>query len=271
MKSEENPQTDAGKSLGGYFSSTPVPNGAINVLFDTISSYTVTKSPKETIALGLINRLDYPVENVELKLITDEDNVGRFRVAAVAVGEDYRMEQITSRYNEPLSADFTDASFYRAAIEMEVMSPMTEDEEVMLYPFGVSLRGERGGWRETEEALQEAFSASEEYEIRKLSRNRFRIVRRDATVVSILEKCYAVATGGFRVRFDGRLANKADNTVLLRERMEPGDGLGLWIQRTITSGARRTNRQILHDYLDRVTPRTEEEVTLEITYDLIEE
>ena len=33
-KSSEAPQTDTAKSLGGYVSSTPVPSGELNALFD---------------------------------------------------------------------------------------------------------------------------------------------------------------------------------------------------------------------------------------------
>ena len=117
-KTQDNSQSDASRSLGGYISSTPVPNAALNTLFDLISSYTLEKKPKETIAIGLINQFDKPVKDVELKIVTDENHEAVFKIAAVAVSsEDYAMEQIANRYQEPMLADFYDASFYRAAVD----------------------------------------------------------------------------------------------------------------------------------------------------------
>ncbi|MEG1462126.1 MAG: hypothetical protein RSC48_03370 [Anaerorhabdus sp.] len=136
-KSADNPQSDVNRSLGGYISSTPVPNAAINSLFDLISSYTLEKRQKETIAIGLINQLDKAVKDVELKIVTDPDNEATFKIAAVSVGSNYLMEQIANRYQEPMSAEFHDASFYRAAVDIEITQYASEGEEIALYPFNV--------------------------------------------------------------------------------------------------------------------------------------
>jgi hypothetical protein len=44
-------QKDARMSLGGYVSSTSVPNGAERMLFGDISDYTIKRNPEETIVL----------------------------------------------------------------------------------------------------------------------------------------------------------------------------------------------------------------------------
>lgn len=171
VKSEDNPQTDASKSLGGYISSTPAPNSALNSLFDMISSYTLEKKQKETIALGLINQLETAVKNVELKIVTDVDNVAIFKVAAVAVNSDnYQMESISSRYQEPMAAEFHDASFYRACVDLEVTQYAGKDEEIALYPFGISFVVHEEGWEGTWKAFEKAFSNDETYEIRRISK-----------------------------------------------------------------------------------------------------
>ena len=114
------PQSDVNKSLGGYVSSTPVPNGALNVVFDLISSYTLDKRTPETLAFALINKFDKPVKDVELKLVTDEGNLAMFKIAAVAVdSETMAMEHIANRYEQPINAQFHDASFYRAAVDVQ--------------------------------------------------------------------------------------------------------------------------------------------------------
>lgn len=102
-KTNEAPQDDAMKSLGGYISSTPVPNAAINTLFDLISIKTIQEKNKETIAIGLVNKFDTSVSDVSLKIVSEQDNVCFFRVAAVSADENLCIEYIQNRYSEPLN------------------------------------------------------------------------------------------------------------------------------------------------------------------------
>lgn len=270
-KSEENPQTDAARSLGGFISSTPVPNGALNTLFDTISSYTLSKRPKETIAVALINRLDKAVYDVELKIVTDEDNIAEFRVAAVAVSSDkYQMEHIANRYQEPMSAEFHNVDFYRAAVDIEVQQFAVEGEEIALYPFGIAFTVQKSGWNGTWEAFEAAFSNDETYEIRRLSEKRYRIYRRDDNVVNPPQKCSYITTEGFKAEFSGEFGNLRDNTALISEHMEPGDAIGIWIQRDIKDSSVPSNEQLLEDYKHHVIKETVEDVEIVISYDLVE-
>lgn len=270
-KGSDNPQNDASKSLGGYFSSTPAPNAALNVLFDMISSYTLEKKQKETIALGLINQFDKAVKNVELKIVTDKDNIASFRIAAVAVSSDnYRMESISNRYSEPLSAEFHDASFYRASVDIEIKQYASSGEEIALFPFGVTFTVEKEGWDGTWEAFEEAFSNDETYEIKRVSERVFRIGRRDETVLEEPLECSYVTTEGFSAEFLGELSNKADNTVLISDRIEPKEAVGLWIQRYIKKSKYPTNEQLLDDFKHHVVKETVEGVEIVLSYDLSE-
>lgn len=270
VKSEDNPQTDASKSLGGYISSTPAPNAALNSLFDMISSYTLEKKQKETIALSLINQLETAVKNVELKIVTDVDNVATFKVAAVAVSSDnYRMESISSRYQEPMAAEFHDASFYRACVDLEVTQYAGKDEEIALYPFGISFVVQEEGWEGTWKAFEEAFSNDETYEIRRISERTYSIGRRDDTLLETPLKCFYITTEGFKAEFLGELSNKADNTVLISEQLEPKEAIGLWIQRDIKDSV-PNNEQLLEDYKHHVIKETVEDVEIVISYDLVE-
>lgn len=49
------PQTDPGKSLGGYLSSTPVLNGSLNNVFPSVSNQSLNLKPFEVRMLGLYN------------------------------------------------------------------------------------------------------------------------------------------------------------------------------------------------------------------------
>ena len=270
-KTQENPQTDAAKSLGGYISSTPVPNAALNSLFDMISAYTLEKRPKETIAVGIINKFDKAVENVELKIVTDENHEAVFKVAAVSVGEDYAMEHIANRYQEPLMGEFHNASFYRAAVDLEVKQPAAEGEEIALYPFNVVISVKEGGIEGTWNAFAEAFSNDETYDVKRISEKVFRIEMRDETILDAPLECSYISTEGFTAEFLGDFKNKEANSVLLTDHLEPKQAIGLWLQRIIKKNEYKTNEQLLKEYKEKFVLDTLEEVEMIFSYNFVEE
>lgn len=270
-KTQENPQTDAAKSLGGYISSTPVPNAALNSLFDMISAYTLEKRPKETIAVGIINKFDQAVENVELKIVTDENHEAIFKVAAVSVGEDYAMEHIANRYQEPLMGEFHNATFYRAAVDLEVKQPAAEGEEIALYPFNVVISVKESGIEGTWNAFAEAFSNDETYDVKRISEKVFRIEMRDETILDTPLECSYISTEGFMAEFSGKFKNKETNSVLLTEHLEPKQAIGLWLQRIIKKNEYKTNEQLLKEYKEKFVLDTLEEVEMIISYNFVEE
>lgn len=270
-KTQDNPQTDASKSLGGYISSTPVPNAALNALFDLISSYTLEKKPKETIAIGLINQFDKAVKDVELKIVTDENHEAVFKIAAVSVSsENYSMEQIANRYQEPLMADFYDASFYRAAVDLKIKQYASAGEEIALFPFGISFEVKETGIEGTWRAFEEAFSNDETYDVKRISETIFRIERRDETVLETPLECSYVTTEGFTAEFLGKLSNKVDNSVIIKEELKPKEAVGLWIQRIIKKNNYPTNEELLQEYKDKYIREKVEEVELILSYNLVD-
>ena len=270
-KSADNPQSDVNRSLGGYISSTPVPNAAINSLFDLISSYTLEKRQKETIAIGLINQLDKAVKDVELKIVTDPDNEATFKIAAVSVGSNYLMEQIANRYQEPMSAEFYDASFYRAAVDIEITQYASEGEEIALYPFNVVVEVLKTGIDGTWEAFEEAFSNDETYTVKRVSETKFRIERRDETVLPVSLDCSYLSSENFTVEFLGKFENKADNSVLIKETFNSKEAVGIWIQRQPKKNKYASNEELINEYLQKQIREDLEEVELIISYNLVED
>lgn len=271
VKTQDNPQTDAAKSLGGYISSTPVPNAALNSIFDLISAYTLEKRQKETIAIGLINQFDKEVKDVELKIVTDENHEAIFKIAAVAVSTDnYAMEHITNRYQEPMLADFYDASFYRAAVDLKINQYASAGEEIALYPFNVSFEVKETGIEGTWNAFEEAFSNDETYCVKRISETIFRIERRDETVLETPLDCSYINTEGFTAEFLGQLKNKADNYVLIKDALQPKEAVGIWVQRIIKKNRYPANEELIKEYKDKFVRETVEGVEIVISYNLID-
>lgn len=266
QKSADNPQTDPAKSLGGFISSSPVPNSAINSLFDLVSSYSIQKEVKETIAIGLINKFDFPVDNVRIKIVTDENHECSFKVGAVAVGDNYAMESISSRYQEPIMVDFYNANFYRAHVDLKIESPIGIEEEVALLPFGVTVIGEGIGIEETWRAFSKAFENNETYQIRRIYIDVFRIERIDEEVIEPGIQCSYVATGGFRGKFLSTFENKVANSLLLKETMNPGEALGIWIQRKVRKNI-VSNEQLVEEYKKKFVREQVEGIDFIISFD----
>ena len=271
-KSLDAPQTDAAKSLGGYVSSTPVPNGELNALFDLISAYTLEKKQKETIALALVNKLNQAVTDVTLKIVVGKDNLATFRIAAVALNSSMAMESIPNRYSEPMSAEFYRADFTRASVDIEILNPAGVGEEIALYPFNVSFEVTEPGIEGTWNAFENAFSNDSTYEAIRLSERVFRILRRDEEVLETPLSCSYITTAGFSASFSGKLKNDVTNEVTLIDgdsSLQPNEGIGLWLQRDLKSYKYPTNEQLIEDFKKGVKNFDTELAEIVISYNLV--
>ena len=268
-KSSEAPQTDVSKSLGGYISSSMVPNGNVNALFDTISLSTLKNKPKETIAIALVNKFENVVSNVEIKMVTKKDAIGKFKIAAVNVSEDYLMEHIENRYSEPIQAEFHDVDFYRARVVAKIVNHAIPGEVISFQPFDVTVEVEKPELEETMNAIINAFSLSSDYSANKLSDREFEIISRADNVVAEPLDCFAVSTENAEIEFEGKFENGKDNTALIAETLEPNQAIGIWIQRQIVPEI-VSNEELLRRYNDGVVTEETEEIEMVLNYDLVE-
>lgn len=110
-------QNDPSKSLGGWISSTPVPNGMKSNLFGTISSYTTDQLFREVIAIAIKNITADTVNDIEVYFIPDSNNpISKYKIAAVQAIEhvtcerQYYVENIDSNKQLPFDATFYEAT-----------------------------------------------------------------------------------------------------------------------------------------------------------------
>ena len=247
-KGNEAPQNSTIKSLGGYISSSPVPNNSLNGLFDAISMMSIKDKQRETIAIALVNKFDQEVKDVKLKTLVNENSIAKFRIAAVPVGKDMIMEHINNRYDEPMQAEFYDTSFTRAGVKLKVLNGGEKDDAISLTPFNITAVLKQDGIEGVLNSLIEAFSASENYQAKILSKDTLYIESRQENVVSEPLSCDYVASGSIKLEFLGKYENYMNNEVLICETLKPGEAIGLWIQRDISAYRKRSNEEIIEDY-----------------------
>ena len=104
---------DADRSLGGFRSSTPVPNDALNNLFGDLSKYTETKAKNEYIGLILKNETGGDVTDINLWFTFPTDSYTTMQVSAVDLNVDSEsrnyMENVPDYNAAPYYSTFSEA------------------------------------------------------------------------------------------------------------------------------------------------------------------
>lgn len=269
-KSPEAPQPDPSKSLGGYISSSPVPNGELNSLFDLVSTYTIDKHRDEYVAIGLMmdfGRPDVDLNNVILKIIIGEDDICRFDVAAVTLTEDFAMEHIPNRYTQPMGVTFHNADFVRAYTDLKILTPASQGEEIALYPFDIvfQIEGECHTIEDTIKEFQKAFKYST-FSVIPLNDDTIRIKSLDNEIYNL--ECSYLASENFTAEFKRNFKNSGPtNSVLLTGKIEHGKGIGLWIRRRINTYKQSSNEQLVKQYLEGYKPSEIEKIEFCIEFE----
>lgn len=92
------------KSLGGYVSSTPVPNNRASALFGMVASYDINQGDETTIAIAANNESANKLTNLTFSF-ENKSKFAKFEFALVAVVDD-AMEQIAHNDSMPFIGDF---------------------------------------------------------------------------------------------------------------------------------------------------------------------
>lgn len=107
-----NEQPNYVNSLGGFPSSTKVPNDVFDNLFDEISLCEIKDVKTQYRAIILKNDSQEEIANVELWFEQSEDNICSYQIGATLLteGEEPFMESIPSVYSKPLGTELFDAT-----------------------------------------------------------------------------------------------------------------------------------------------------------------
>lgn len=118
ISKEGDPQTRPDLSLGGFKSSTLVPNNSFSNLFSDISCYSVRENRDEYIALILTNETSGVATDVTLYFTYPENRTKDIEMAFVSLNSNGEMEFIPNPYAQPFNADFNAADGVDNAINI---------------------------------------------------------------------------------------------------------------------------------------------------------
>lgn len=123
ISKEGDPQQKPTLSLGGFCSSSPVPNESFDNLFSEITEYTIQNNVPQYIGLILKNTFDQEADQVKLWMEQDPNDYGKFRVGVVKLTSNGQMENIVSPSSKPVYSEFYDVTGEEEAISIPNMKP----------------------------------------------------------------------------------------------------------------------------------------------------
>ncbi len=107
-------QTDPSRSLGGLISSSPLPNGSVDEVFDSISEKQMNDGSKETRGFAFLNETGIEIVSPRLFYMNESrEPITNIRMSIVEVGQDTRcstfyIESISNGQQSPINASFKD-------------------------------------------------------------------------------------------------------------------------------------------------------------------
>ncbi len=220
------------KSLGGYRSSTVVPNGRINSMFNDFSSLTLQEAKSETKAFFVKNTFDKKVTGILLYATYPENPDITFEIAAV---DGDVMEQLKSGADEPYYEDFFDCRVVFAYSDMIIKDTFNIGEIATIEGISIPVQD---GKRETfmNNAVR-AFESNPQYKAIILAEDKLRI---EYKLLGIYINTPIVQSFNSGTITAPDFANGFDNSRLISNSLESGESVGIFLKRKIIQKPKKT-------------------------------
>jgi hypothetical protein len=244
----ESEQRDVMASTGGFISSTAVPNGGVNMLFDDVSCYGMTKHIIDTVGVFLKNDSDQIYNNVVLQQVYDshlgdDTKCVKFEWAAVEPKDNEYMEKVGNRKLLPYNADFFDPVAKREQATLKILTPGQAGDVVNV--LGVDALLDGNTIEDVVIALTNAFEENLDYTLEPKGDDSVYIERK---AFIFTNDPIELVTPGSATAEPVNFSGGFDEGVLLIEEMLPGDTVGLWIKRTILKTKKTSCEKIEENY-----------------------
>lgn len=228
-------QKDFEKSLGGYMSSTPLPNGKINALFTDIANRALYSDLpyEETVGIFLYNNSGSDKANVSLTqiyqtLFNTDDNQADFEWAAVTAIDNQRIEKISSKREIPFNATFVVPTGRRADGILTILTAGLIGQTINILGVSVPLTGNTIATLIND--VKAKFDGNATYNCS---------IKDDVTLyfqwknVGVHINAITLTTSGSATATPSAFSNGFDNGVLLLPLLKKDELIGLWIKRKI--------------------------------------
>lgn len=226
MSEQKNPI----KSIGGFISSSSVPNGKINSIFSDISIYSRMYGSVDCVAIFLFNDSNKKMTNLSIQQINSKNNICEFWWAVVSPteGEYTFIEKIGSRKEEPYNVDWFQPNTVRENCKVKLKSPGVIGDVAEIMGIEFELTG--NDLKSLNKDIIKALNKSDDYVSYKINDTSFYIENKSTTPTG---NDIELVTPGDAELFDSTLSGSIDGNTLIIEELEPNCSIAFWIKRVI--------------------------------------
>ena len=223
-------QNDVTMSLGGFMSSTRLPNGRLNSLFSDISIYGKMIGSKECIAFYLLNDTNEEIKNLTLEQIKPKDSNCNFIWGAVmpTQGEKIQIELIGSMKEEPYNVDWFEPTTIKESCVVKVINGGVIGDVVDI--LGVEFDLTNSSIESVVDDCVLAFKNNPLYFVEKIDGSSFKITRLEKGISNAPIIWVATGTSDISpVSFSG---GQIGTTEIL-DSLKPNEAIAFWLKREI--------------------------------------
>lgn len=171
-------QSHAVKSLGGYVSKNPIPNGSLEAFFSDVSETSVQRDLTEYRCFALKNETNADITAVNLAIIYPEVNYIDIVISAIAPSIDSKggvyFEQVPNMRTSPMSStQYVDPSCQFSSCVLELLTPAQKGEIITI--LGVSTKPAPADLtlEETYYHIEKAFSVNQQYNVEFINKTEY--------------------------------------------------------------------------------------------------
>ena len=225
-------QREPSKSLGGLRSSTVVPNGRINSMFNDFSSLSIKEGQDETKAFFIKNTFAQKVTGVLIYSTYPKRPDITFKVAATSGSE---IEKLKSSIDEPYYEDFLDCRVVFSYTDMVILDNFVLNEVVKIEGTEVSVTD---GKRKTfmNNAVK-AFETSPQYKAVIIDESTLRL---EYKLLGTYVNTPIIETFNSGVITANAFDFGFDNSRLIAQELYPDQSIGIFLKRSIVEKVEKT-------------------------------
>lgn len=113
------PQDRPDRSVGGFMSSSPIPNDQLGNLFSSLDLITLNEGVTQTRGIGIKNEAEQTLTNLKAWIVAPESPLAEFEIAFVAVSKNDCNESYMEKLINGSAAPYY-ATFYKPAVDSKL-------------------------------------------------------------------------------------------------------------------------------------------------------
>lgn len=245
-------QSYAIKSLGGYVSKNPIPNGSLEAFFSDVSETSIQRDLTEYRCFALKNETGADISAVNLATIYPELNYVDIVISAIGPSIDSKggvyFEQIPNMRTSPMSStQYVDPSSHFSLCTLELLTPAQKGEVITI--LGISTKPAPADLtlEETYYHIEKAFSVNQQYNVEFINKTEYiyntviykeevkvtqNLLIKNNDLTPITTQVTFSTTGICTVKDLPYFESGFDNSVNLGE-IKKGEYIGIWFRKDL--------------------------------------